>query len=634
MSKKSIISINRVAILSVCVFVVTILSGCATYELTPETTLKYSFAKDERYFWENDSLKEEISDFDSVRKSVAGFYDAENPNFIDVKCETVDKGKMRIANFLHISDAHIRDEKMHEEWMTKFQLKLLDKFLQLFGKDAAPGSVRDPFVDKFDSLTLASFLVAYNKYVRGCKSLEELNPFIIHTGDILGLSIVTELREATRVLKGIYDPPHYMNVHLKLAAGNHDGLFFGNLSDRNTKTRGLGVNKSEFVLGMLVDGVDSGGYGFAGNEIVEQIKKVVGGDNKSIIKGICGSEIIFDCSDNVSPYGKHYCDSITDQYENLCKTYRQISDFHENCGKENILKHPLSFRKLIKIPGDTEQIGLKLGYYSWFGQELKGETGNLSRIRYIVLDTRDNWPDRRRDKYIHPEGVMDLVQLGWLYNELVETVRNGEGVVIFAHHSPFAMAQKGHYTTKIFNRMLDQFPNIIAYFYGHRHPDKNREETKKSKRKNKEIEGGKCIDTVLYVQTESLIDYPQVGRLVDMYLIGPSSKNEADNISCEIQIDWRYVRPKGNKFANGWLLDSILENSQHLAGKDTDKSRVDDWKAECNDQVKKQVQVLLQFDKHIFPTKEDIFKKEKILNTADRIRSKLKVLKVGEAKNT
>jgi len=170
---------------------------------------------------------------------------------------------------------------------------------------------------------------------------------------------------------------------------------------------------------------------------------------------------------------------------------------------------------------------------NWF--ELKG-------IRYIVLDTRS--------KDYSANGQIGLIQLGWLYNQLLDSLRQKYCVVVFAHHSP-GMMEKSKWTgsimdkstTDIYQRMLERFPNIIAYFYGHKHwnedsvwPDKK---------------GRICL-----IQTGSLADFPQVGRKVWIY----AKANE--NNTYEAVISWEFVRPEGNNSLQGEILESLLSTSQ------------------------------------------------------------------------
>jgi len=82
--------------------------------------------------------------------------------------------------------------------------------------------------------------------------------------------------EMRRVLQGVseyYKSNYYEQkcpeIRIYSVAGNHDGLIFGNLPDQKTSTRGLGINKSEFILGNLLD--DPCGYGFGKNEVIKKI---------------------------------------------------------------------------------------------------------------------------------------------------------------------------------------------------------------------------------------------------------------------------------------------------------------------------------------------------------------------------
>ncbi|NIS52687.1 MAG: hypothetical protein GWN67_15120 [Phycisphaerae bacterium] len=584
----------------------------------------------------------DINSIDSLRKAVGKLYFIEEGKPTG-PCYTLpdsnNKGN-HIASFLHISDAHIRDERLiDEDWLSKKIIRLFDIRVDTFH--------RDPFVDSFDSLTLASFLIAYGKTIETngeyIKS-SGLKPFVINGGDFLDFSLVTELMEMRKILRkvsGYYKDINDVcdvSIGMYSVAGNHDGLYFGNLSDKRTSTRGLGINKSEFILGNLLD--DPCGYGFGNNEIVRKIRQ---GIKKQKECNIPFEKIDCDCINLAHIHRftkKSYCKSIREQCLNICRVLKNIDLFKKKLIEPNDLRHPLAFRKLIKVPGDTEHTGLKLGYYSWTyplkdKENDPNDPNDPNGIRYIVLDTRSNRKDDCLNS-VQSRGAMDLFQLGWLYDQLKDALEKRECVVIFAHHSPFDMMVEfplffvEHNTTDIFRRMMSKFHNIIAYFYGHAHP-KNVDWIKKKKDFNFPL-----------IQTGSLIDYPQVGRMVDIFLRSPTNKDieKFKKWNQEIteqkhriaEIRWKFVRPKGIEYGNvpnGFLLQAILENSLHLAGKDEQKIIVDKWKNDPN--MSDPELVSLDFSDVNVPSQDEIFKDcihgRRIKNRIDDVREKNTLLK-------
>src|SRR5262249_8872685 len=104
--------------------------------------------------------------------------------------------------------------------------------------------------------------------------------FLVHTGDLLDISVASELIEGVDILHaakkrfgGTTNGYRFFNV-----AGNHDGLTFGNIADEQSDTHGLGVNRSAFVLSQVLEDppganrCPTDGFGFAGNEIVQRFR--------------------------------------------------------------------------------------------------------------------------------------------------------------------------------------------------------------------------------------------------------------------------------------------------------------------------------------------------------------------------
>ncbi|MGH2547879.1 MAG: hypothetical protein ACRDHN_00695, partial [Thermomicrobiales bacterium] len=143
-----------------------------------------------------------------------------------------------VAEFLHISDAQIRDEALYEEYDVQRKLGMLDGLI--------PVTVRNGLIERNDCLTFAAFLSSYSK---GTNWVEwKPHRFIVHTGDLLDISVRTELIPALQAMR---DAKTTYGAKIYSVAGNHDGSTFGNIPDSASDTRALGINRSEFVLAHL-----------------------------------------------------------------------------------------------------------------------------------------------------------------------------------------------------------------------------------------------------------------------------------------------------------------------------------------------------------------------------------------------
>jgi hypothetical protein len=448
-----------------------------------------------------------------------------------------------VVRFLHLSDSQVRDETLSGDVAQKLQFNMWDLFVNV--------SVRRPFVEAFDALTLASFLVGHGKEVARCRTAPDSlgcdaarqDAFVIHTGDLLDMSVATELLETTNILRDVSDR---YNFEMFSVGGNHDGLFFGNVADERTDTYSIGVNLTEFVLGHMVtapadpksrrEDRRKGGFGFGGNEIVQRADRAPCDKDPAPLAGL----------DELQQ------GALREIHERLCE--RSQYDRAE-------LQTPLVFRQAVRSTARFDNVNFHLGYYSWVRPI---DAGDVQGFRFIVLDTRS------AESF---QGRIDTVQLGWLYNQLVEALLAHEVVLLFAHHSPYAfqpwfdvyglgVGTKG--TTKMLHAMLDRFPNIAGYFYGHEHWNEAPHPWGRGR-------------SFSYIQTGSLADFPQVGRELAVSLV-PAAQNRTT-----VRLDWRFVRPAADLCTPG---KQLLQATLDRARKDAEK----DWRA----------QVLFDFDKRPF----------------------------------
>jgi len=511
-----------------------------------------------------------------------------------------------VSNFLTMSDAQIRDENVYAQGKSNYidQLIYFDRFYGV--------TIRRTFVEKFDSLTFASFLTAYRKEVEAEKTERDKtgtpDPFIIHTGDLTDISTTTELLTALSTVHACLSdnaPPVFFSM-----GGNHDGLIFGNIPNHWVDMRSLGVNLSEFVLAhLLIDSESSSpnkitGYGFGENELIRRFhKNSYGLDHPRTDQILESRRIAIEAvSTDLGPefvpvswtdhfnHGIRGMTSFKDEVVLILgpvtlerktvyprgwqgKAARQANQiitaaksrsfkpvknaavvadsasYHE---KTENLYVPMIFSDRIEVPDRFDGGELQLAYYHW-DQEISPQISSLKGIRYVVLDTRN--------KDYSANGQIGLIQLGWLYNRLAEAFKNKYAVVIFGHHSPEMMDNSlwtanilEKATTNIFCRMLKRFPNIIAYFHGHDHWNKDSKWPDENGR-------------IHLIQTGSLSDFPQVGRKIWIYV-----KN-IDDGDYEAVVSWEFVRPRGNGSQQGEILDSLLSTSQKESLKEFNNSQ-------------------------------------------------------------
>jgi len=453
-----------------------------------------------------------------------------------------DADDVLIAQFLHISDAQIRDEDLHDEATHARKLRDLDGFIRV--------AVRNSTVEQVDSLTLAAHLSAYAQESSNCRN-DETHRFIVHTGDLLDTSVVSELITGIDVLKQV-EVAHTCPIYS--VTGNHDGLTFGNLTDAAAVTHGLGVNRSEFILGHLaMSGPRSNGFGFGQNEILQRVQQAVS-------EGIKPKAIVTcpDDQDRCDEGEKSWCGCVREQIKDVGQFISLADEINETVealggaagvpdasdrveepsrcgqahgacddrrgGKADPLTAPAAFREMIHVSSFPDCYGVQFGYYS-----VAPAKGSRIPTRLLVLDTRHPTA---------PYGGVDLVQLGWLYNELRDAQTRGELVVLFAHHPPDQIEGDGG---DIFRRMLDHAPHVAGYFHGHDHW--NRE---------KQYDG----ERFWIIQTGSLVDYPQAARDVKL------TARRNDDGTINITVLSSFWRAQGNQTNSGLVLQGLLEASK------------------------------------------------------------------------
>lgn len=562
------------------------MSSCTFFELPPRPARDVGIREKPKFDWlksdkEHKQSFTELKDLIDLERGLCpglanvvrrGGDDDDCPNWNKhygaIQTEDPQTGTL-VSEFLHVSDAQIRDESLYDSSpLDLVQLGVMDLFIDV--------TIRRALVERFDSLTLASFLLGYAKAHQ--KIPDQRNHFIIHTGDLLDISVVTELMEGMEIFKGVSTYQEY-ETKIRSVAGNHDGLIFGNIDDGRADGRGLDINKAEFIFAHFLADFQEG-FGFGENEIAEKIKqiqlKVENSDGTGPLldrfKKECREKIPFSKNEETL-FGEHWWKK---DIQDFCKLSVQVIDRVKKLNNSSPLNIPLAYRKAIDFPGKLSELPIKLGYYSWCEHykdddhgKCKGSASHESEVggvRYIVLDTRNNF---------YENGTMDWIQLGWVYNELIAALKNKEGVIVFSHDPPDELPvpiwdRHEEYRTLI--KMLRTFPNVIAVAYGHKHKNENRPPTQKKR--------------FASFQTGSLADFPQVGREVKIYYksckdISAVDKDLFKEKNCnelktkkgetgfQFRIESRFVRPRGNiSESNGFKVEALLRASRRDSEKE------------------------------------------------------------------
>lgn len=301
------------------------------------------------------------------------------------------------VEFLLISDAQTRDERAYEPG----QLRWIDLFIE--------PTIRLPLVEVMDGIVLQTFVSAYSQHVNEDQG-DATSRLLINGGDLLDVSLVTELVEANETLSRAEPEISVFSV-----VGNHDGLTWGNLPDSRTTTWELGINRTEFILGGILYSPDETGFGFACNEIISGLRR-----GESELRS-----------------------ALPETSEALDRIDRYKESFQARDEAELL---PIAVKGIVSV-SRVEDASNQLGYYAF---ERNG-------LRFIVLDTA------AKDSVA---AEVDPVQLGWLYLQLRDAWIDGKGVILVSHHGPKDFAWHSESTLK---RALELFPNIIAHFHGHGH---------------------------------------------------------------------------------------------------------------------------------------------------------------------
>jgi hypothetical protein len=398
---------------------------------------------------------------------------------------------------LHLSDAHIRDAHI----LRRSDYRLNDLIL----KD----TLRLELIENLDSLLLAAVLRGYRNEIASYHSSRQRGVLAVFTGDLLDLSLVTEMIDGAAAVnyackKHAPNPP---SLPFLQVPGNHDGFTFGNIEDKNSTTWELGLNQLEFSLASLeLLANDPKHECEAKNEALTELLKKNFKNHK----------------------GKP-------ELEGAPEFSKRLKERGNWAGPDVLHYVPVALKGRVNVD-KTEVDALQPGYFSVV----------RNGFRIICLDTRCKplWK-------VWGKGNVGLVQLGWLYQELKESLAERQPVLIFAHHPPSDYIRPPKGTGKALKNMIWSFPHVLGYFYGHQHKP--------------ELEV-KCEKNVWFVQAPSLVDFP-MGALV-VRVEGQKDSNDSTNY--RLNVEHVKTRPDRSKGA-GLVLDGLQDEALVYAAYDVRK---------------------------------------------------------------
>jgi hypothetical protein len=344
-------------------------------------------------------------------------------------------------SFIQISDVQLRDEKA-QLW-GRFMSKVADAFV---------GSVRfGRAQEKYDYAVFISLLRGLEGYLR---STEESKPaFLIHTGDSVHVSLVSELWEFLYILNECLQGIPWFDV-----VGNHDVTIFG------TPTLGRSSRWKDPILAGLPINVPGRESRCSPSHFINFHR-----NGKVLFSGI-------------PFFGPLYRPGEAEYI--LPPTFDP--DHTEYHGFD-----------MDPRPDAPVSLGPWHGYYA-FDCRLKksGPDSGPKKVRIVVLNTAE---------YIssHAQGGFSQQQVDWLA-DLVRGLPNKETRVIAFGHHPLMDHKEGMRADGVFGRRLDTvlelFRNHVdAYFCGHIHK-----------------QGYDHSAGFLQIFCPSLLEFPQAGHKIDL----------------------------------------------------------------------------------------------------------------------
>lgn len=118
------------------------------------------------------------------------------------------------------------------------------------------------------------------------------------------------------------------------------------------------------------------------------------------------------------------------------------------------------------------------------------------------------------------QGFFDQTQYDWLQAELNAQANTGKAVLVFSHHPDrsFSYEQYGSRSAAAFNELLGSYPNVVAHIAGHTHENVIRAcKPGDCPIDLKATKFASVTNPFWRIETSSLIDFPQEGRIVELF---------------------------------------------------------------------------------------------------------------------
>ena len=393
-------------------FVLTQFACCFYLKYTsPQDAKQYSILE------KRSNIEEYLNLFQGVR--LDGIYTNENSGFIEVP-----KGQKSLfspeayLDFIHISDAHIRDERAL--LYSRFIGNLLDSIITQvkFRKDQ----------EKYDYAVLKCLLLGLNTYVEDTKHHKP--SFLIHTGDSVHVSLVSEIWEFLSIFSQSLKALPWFN-----AIGNHDITLFGtSILGRSS------ILRNPTIAFMPINHPSKEKEYNPANFInFHRCKEI-------ILNGIPLRGPVKECTEleKLSP-------NTFDPHHTLYQGFDFVpSNYSQKKESESEIRQALK------------------GYYTFDYLLEKNATSNspLKKIRVLVLNTCE---------YVSPiaQGGVTDEQVEWAREMLEGLPDESTRVIAFGHH-PLIAHIEGMRTDGIHRERLDTLnalfkDHVDVYFSGHTH---------------------------------------------------------------------------------------------------------------------------------------------------------------------
>lgn len=381
-----------------------------------------------------------------------------------------------LLSFIHLSDIQLRDPSVV---LTDRALsKRLDWFQPLSSFEY------DEDMAFYNQYLVEAVMATINASALSYAPTDPERPlFVIHTGDSVDSNMTSELRRFHMLIDRLKIPFYEL-------FGNHDLLVFGNLTPTDTHQSDATCSPVSSLLGQQT--------WFAPDKLC--VDKRVGrcptclGDDVELLASPQGHAVTRRNFMNLLWHApaQPVAEPATNERGNYCPdTHPRVVNGGYSRG------HGFDL-------GTSDDLlsGERLGYYA-FARELPGDPGR--HAVFVALDSEE-LPDGQGGI----GGHVGHQQLVWL-RKVLACVKPHDLVFVFAHQPLSMIAADPQDRDYGVLEALESSPNVVAYLYGHNH--------RHSICGDHRSKGGAC-SKFWEVETGSLIEFPQEGRMVRVKQVG------------------------------------------------------------------------------------------------------------------